>query len=61
MNLDPFGMHSDDELWDALELANLKDFVLEQDEKLEFKCTEGGENLRLIFFSENTTNLYLFF
>jgi ABC-type multidrug transport system fused ATPase/permease subunit len=46
MNLDPFGMHSDDELWNALELANLKEFVLEQDEKLEFKCTEGGENLR---------------
>ena len=46
MNLDPFNIHDVKELWDALELANLKNFVLEQDEKLEFKCTEGGENLR---------------
>jgi ABC-type multidrug transport system fused ATPase/permease subunit len=46
MNLDPFGKHSDDELWNALELAHLKDFVTEQDDKLDFKCTEGGENLR---------------
>ena len=46
MNLDPFGEHTEDELWSALELANLKDFLMKTDEKLEFKCSEGGENLR---------------
>ena len=45
MNLDPFSKYSDDELWYALELAYLKDFIIEQDEKLDFKCTEGGDNL----------------
>ena len=48
MNLDPFGMHSDDELWNALELAHLKDLIWNSDEKLEFKCSEGGENLRFV-------------
>jgi ATP-binding cassette subfamily C (CFTR/MRP) protein 1 len=47
MNLDPFDTHSDDELWKALELAHLKEFVMEQEDKINFKCTEGGENLRL--------------
>lgn len=46
MNLDPFGRHSDDELWRALELAHLKDFILNTDEKLEFLCAEDGKNLR---------------
>ena len=45
MNLDPFSKHSDDELWYAVELAYLKDFIMEQDDKLDFKCTEGGDNL----------------
>jgi ATP-binding cassette subfamily C (CFTR/MRP) protein 1 len=45
MNLDPFEKHNDDELWTALELAHLKEFVNETQEKLEFECTEGGENL----------------
>ncbi len=46
MNLDPFGKFSDKKLWDALELAHLKEFVMSQNEKLDFECTEGGENLR---------------
>ena len=45
MNLDPFSKHSDDELWHALELAYLKDFIREQEDELDFKCTEGGDNL----------------
>lgn len=45
MNLDPFSKHSDDELWRALELAYLKDFIREQEDELDFKCTEGGDNL----------------
>ena len=45
MNLDPFEKHNDDEIWTALELAHLKEFVNETQEKLDFECTEGGENL----------------
>ena len=46
INLDPFGTHTDDELWDALRQAHLKNFVEGTDKKLEFECSEGGENLR---------------
>ena len=46
MNLDPFDLHEDDEIWSALEQAHLKDFVCSLDDRLEFMCTEGGENLR---------------
>ncbi|XP_066442933.1 ATP-binding cassette sub-family C member 3 [Eleutherodactylus coqui] len=45
MNLDPFDKYSDDELWKALELSNLKKFVSSQSEKLDYECSEGGENL----------------
>ena len=45
MNLDPFGSYGDDDLWKALELAHLKDFVKASERKLDFECTEGGENL----------------
>jgi ABC-type multidrug transport system fused ATPase/permease subunit len=46
MNLDPFQKYNDDQLWNALELAHLKQFVMECKDKLEFNCSEGGENLR---------------
>ncbi|KAM9296382.1 ATP-binding cassette sub-family C member 3 [Gastrophryne carolinensis] len=45
MNLDPFDRYSEDELWKALELSNLKKFVSSQPEKLDYECSEGGENL----------------
>ncbi|XP_073435917.1 ATP-binding cassette sub-family C member 3 isoform X3 [Dendrobates tinctorius] len=45
MNLDPFDKYSDDDLWKALELSNLKKFVSSQTEKLDYECSEGGENL----------------
>ncbi|KAG5445615.1 Multidrug resistance-associated protein 1 [Clonorchis sinensis] len=44
-NLDPAGNWSDDELWNALEHAHLKDYFLEQRDQLDFECSEGGENL----------------
>lgn len=44
-NLDPFGRHSDSDIWRALEMANLKQFALEQPDKLEHEITEGGENI----------------
>ena len=46
LNLDPFGYYSDHELWTALELAHLKEFVMGLERKLDTECTEGGENLR---------------
>ena len=45
VNLDPFEAYSDNDLWNALEKANLKEFVEELDNKLDYECSEGGENL----------------
>jgi len=45
INLDPFEAYSDNDLWNALEKANLKDFVKQLDNKLDYECSEGGENL----------------
>lgn len=44
-NLDPFSKYTDEEVWKALELANLKDFVKDQPEGLNKKIEEGGNNL----------------
>lgn len=44
-NLDPFEIHTDEQVWKALEQANLKEYIEQNSEKLEFKCAEGGENL----------------
>ena len=46
MNLDPFEKHTDDQIWDALEHAHLKQFVKGLDKELNYECSEGGENLR---------------
>lgn len=46
MNLDPFDAYSDEEVWGALELAHLKHFVSGLPDKLNYECSEGGENLR---------------
>jgi ATP-binding cassette, subfamily C (CFTR/MRP), member 1 len=47
MNLDPFRNHTDEQIWNALDLAHLKEQFMETDERLDFECSEGGENLRL--------------
>ena len=49
MNLDPFGVHSDHDIWTALELSHLKEYVSSLDGKLLFECTEGGQNLRYFY------------
>ena len=46
MNLDPFDEYQDEELWTALEHAHMKAYIKSLSEQLDFKCTEGGENLR---------------
>lgn len=45
LNLDPFNKYSDEELWDVLEVAHLKNFVSGLDKGLEFVIQDGGENL----------------
>lgn len=46
MNLDPFDTYTDEEIWSSLELAHLKNFVSNLPDKLNYECSEGGENLR---------------
>uniref|UniRef100_A0A670HUY8 Multidrug resistance-associated protein 1-like n=1 Tax=Podarcis muralis TaxID=64176 RepID=A0A670HUY8_PODMU len=46
-NLDPLGRYSDLELWDALELCDLKNFVQSLPKKLLHEISEGGENLSM--------------
>ncbi|KAJ2812496.1 hypothetical protein H4S07_001361, partial [Coemansia furcata] len=43
-NLDPFSTYSDQDIWRALEHAQLADFIRTKDERLEFVVTQGGEN-----------------
>uniref|UniRef100_A0A6Q2XST6 ABC-type glutathione-S-conjugate transporter n=1 Tax=Esox lucius TaxID=8010 RepID=A0A6Q2XST6_ESOLU len=47
MNLDPFDAYTDEEIWTSLELAHLKNFVSNLPDKLNYECSEGGENLSL--------------
>ena len=49
MNLDPFSVHSDEELWSSLEHSHLKEYVESLPNKLEHIVSEGGENLRYNF------------
>ena len=46
VNLDPFELYSDEDVWHALESAHLRNFVSGLTEKLEYPIAEGGENLR---------------
>ncbi|XP_063790448.1 multidrug resistance-associated protein 1 isoform X2 [Pseudophryne corroboree] len=47
MNLDPFEKYTDEDIWTALELAHLKNFVSGLPDKLNHECAEGGENLSI--------------
>jgi ABC-type multidrug transport system fused ATPase/permease subunit len=44
-NLDPFGRYTDIQLWQALEMAHLKDFASSLLHGLDHKITEGGDNI----------------
>ena len=48
MNLDPFESHKDQEIWQALEHAHLKDYVNTLPAGLSYECGEGGQNMRYI-------------
>jgi ABC-type multidrug transport system fused ATPase/permease subunit len=45
-NLDPFNRYSDVEIWRALDYANLREFARAQPARLEYRITEGGDNIR---------------
>ena len=45
-NIDPFDQFDEIQLWNALEQVNLKTVVENLEKKLEFQCSEGGDNLR---------------
>jgi len=45
-NIDPFDQYKETQLWNALEQVNLKTVAENIDKKLEFQCSEGGDNLR---------------
>lgn len=46
-NLDPFRSYNDDNIWQALECAHLKDFVTQLEEGIDYECGEGGQNLSI--------------
>ncbi|KAM5207793.1 LOW QUALITY PROTEIN: ATP-binding cassette sub-family C member 12 [Hipposideros larvatus] len=43
-NLDPFGSHTDEVLWQALERTFMRDTIMKLPEKLQAEVTENGEN-----------------
>lgn len=45
LNLDPFELSSDEQIWQALEVAHLKDYVVKQAQGLALPVVEGGENM----------------
>ena len=45
MNLDPFDQYSDNDIWNALESAHLKNYVNSLEKGLIHEISEGGENL----------------
>ncbi|CRL02864.1 CLUMA_CG015851, isoform A [Clunio marinus] len=45
MNIDPFNSYPDDAIWTALEHSHMKTYVKGLSDGLQYKITEGGENL----------------
>ena len=43
-NLDPFGHHTDEQIWNSLEQVQLKSVINELPGKLDFQISEGGSN-----------------
>jgi len=45
-NVDPFNKHTDEQIWSALEISHLKEFVSSLKDGLLSEVAEGGDNLR---------------
>ena len=59
MNLDPFDVYSDEQIWQALEHAHLKQFVLSLPAALHYDCGEAGQNLRYMYIDQ-LKNFFVF-
>jgi len=46
-NLDPFGVYSDELIWQALEHCHLRDYIASLDVGLAYQVAENGSNLSL--------------
>jgi ABC-type multidrug transport system fused ATPase/permease subunit len=46
-NLDPFGEYTDEELWNALELSHMKEYVMNTPDQLNTEIVEGGQNISI--------------
>ncbi|XP_071114638.1 multidrug resistance-associated protein 1-like [Haliotis cracherodii] len=46
MNLDPEDLHTDEDIWAALDHTHLRSFVESLSDGLETDCGEGGSNFR---------------
>ena len=51
-NLDPFGQHSDRDLWRVLEDVHLKEAIENSPEKLEAPVVESEYDLRMLFHDD---------
>lgn len=60
MNLDPFDQYSDADVWQALESAHLKTFAVSLAGGLQYTVSEGGENLRSLYYHVHTHTHTLF-
>jgi len=49
MNLDPTNSNTDEQLWNALQLAHLKAHVKGLIGGLDYEVSEGGDNLRYLY------------
>ncbi|KAL3103423.1 hypothetical protein niasHS_002609 [Heterodera schachtii] len=57
-NLDPFDQYSDDQIWESLEHAHLKQFVGELPNGLNHEISEGGANIsRILILDEATASV----
>jgi len=56
MNLDPTNSNTDNQLWDALELAHLKAHIKGLPGGLDHEVSEGGDNLRYILYCRLLTD-----
>ena len=59
MNLDPFDVYNDSQIWQAIDHAHLKTFVSGLPNGLEHDCGEGGQNLRYSLRAASSVNITL--
>ena len=56
-NLDPYGQHTESDIWESLENSYLKDYISGLGLGLDLECGEDGSNMRW-YISHNMKTLY---